>query len=77
MKKYEYPKEVNENNFQELVKRSKDITKKSEQTIVASFVVSFILLTGAIIIYAVPPIRTIHNPQVVSEVSLAIAFGGL
>jgi len=74
MKKYDYPKEVNENNFQELVKRSKEITNKSSTTYGVSLFLSFVLILAFMISY-VPSLRTIYNPQVAAEVGIAISMG--
>lgn len=46
MKKYEYPKEANDDNIKELVDRAKVIEKNSSYTLTASVVLSLALLVG-------------------------------
>jgi hypothetical protein len=74
MKKYEYPKEVTDENFQKLVARAKTISRKSSSTLGVAILVSLGLLC-LFVFFLAPSLRAINDPSITASVALVISFG--
>jgi len=78
IEKYEYPTEVTEESFPQLVKRAKEIKSKSSVTFGIAIFVSIGLFIGAIILFILsymPYLKTIQNPSILIEIYFVIAVG--
>jgi hypothetical protein len=78
MKKFEYPGEITEENFDKLVERSKEISSKSSSTLVIAIIVSMALIVGFAVLYLPyykPYFRSIPDQQTFAWISIAIATG--
>lgn len=74
MKKYQYPVEVTEENFKELVKRAEKIASDSSITFGASVIISFLLVI-ALVLYLFPILGLAHTAIEYVGISLVIALG--
>lgn len=75
MKKYDYPKEVTDENLKELIERAKAITSKSSITLVTAIIVSIGLMVVMIVLILIPSLKTIQDPSMSASVSLVVIFG--
>ena len=71
--KYEYPKEVTEDNFKELVLRAKEIKRIASITTGTAILVSFLLFT-IVIIFLLPQLSSVRDNSSLLMTALVIAF---
>jgi hypothetical protein len=74
MKKYAYPEDVTEENFEQLVERAKKIASMSSITVGASVIISLVLVV-AITLYLFSIIRMAQNIVEFAWISLAMSTG--
>jgi hypothetical protein len=78
MKKYNYPSEITEENFEKLVERSKEISSKASNTFGLAFIASIAIFIGFAALYLPyyqPYLSSVSNSQTWAWISITTAIG--